>query len=298
MTEAPPIALKPAPGIADQAIFIHGISMRSGTNYLRWLLGCHQQVEASPRQVWEFPHFPGAPALVNYANQLLRSPKVKGIDRSEILAALGSGLLGLFHEGLGADTRLLLKEPSVNGIEHFFDFFPSAHLILLVRDGRDVAGSLARTRFGKLKASRLRSWSARVGLLPPLVCDYAKKWRLASETIARVSAQDGPWRHQCTVVKYEDLIDDLDACASMLMQRLGLAPAKFDYDAARNLRIKGSSFVGTENPDEGLNWSGVEQATVEFKPVGRWRQWPARDLRAFNSIAGRELSRWGYLLDA
>lgn len=285
-------------GSAPPAIFIHGIAPRSGTNYLRWLLACHAQVAVSPQKIWEFPHLSRIQHLQSYVDQLLGSSKLPGLYRSDLLAALGSGLLGLAHRGLDENVRVLIKEPSVQGIEYFFDFFPGAHLVLLIRDGRDVSDSLARTRFGDVPIRRYRRWAARLGLMPPLCAERARVWRDASRRIASVCTDPkGPWASHCAVLRYEDLVGDFEATVGRLLGRLGLEPSQFDWDAARNLKIRGSSFVGVADPRQGLNWSGVDRNAVTFDPIGHWHSWAKRERAAFLRVAGEELRRWGYPLE-
>jgi protein-tyrosine sulfotransferase len=281
--------------MAEPAIFIHGISPRAGTNYLRWLLACHADIEASRRHVWVFPHLANGRGMLEYADRLLMSPKVPGLDRASVLAALGSGLLRLLREDLDPDVSVLVKEPSVEGIEHFFEFFPSASLVLLVRDGRDVTSSLTRTKFGDFPIRRHRRWAARLGFASPLG-EHARRWTAASRAIADVASRPGAWTEQCTVLRYEDLVSDRDVQVHRLLERLGLDPARLDWEAVRSLPIKGSSFVGIEDPRKGLNWKGVDADHVDLGSVGRWRKWSLRDLADFESIAGPELRRWGYEL--
>jgi len=288
----------PAPASAPPAIFIHGIARRSGTNYLRWLLSCHPQVAVSPQKIWEFPHLSVARHLLDYADGLLLSSKLPGLNKADVLAALGNGLLELARKGLDAGVSVLIKEPSVDGIEQFFDFFPTAQLVLLVRDGRDVSHSLARTRFGDEPMPRWRRWGAAMGLLRPVCAVRAKAWSASSRRIAALcEASTGPWRTQCTVIRYEDLIVDLRGTLAPLLERLQLDSLQFDWPAALGIKIKGSSFVGVADPRQGLNWSGVEPDAVVFAPVGRWRSWSKRELSAFQRVAGPELERWGYPIE-
>ncbi len=285
-----------APCVRDSGIFVHGISERAGTNFLRWLLACHAAVEASPRKIWEFPHQTHAHHLLRYAQAMQASPKLPEVSSSDLLEAMGSGLLTWAHGDLPEGVRVLIKEPSVIGIESFFEFFPHSHLILLVRDGRDIAASLRRTKFGSLPTRRWRRWALALGIGAPRIADYAERWRSASETIASMCGRGGPWSSQCTIVKYEDLMADTVGQVRLLLERLDLAPDRFDWDRARELPIKGSSFDGATE-DGKLNWSGVERSSVNFQPVGRWHDWSSTERLEYVRIAGSELQRWGYALE-
>lgn len=96
------------------------------------------------------------------------------------------------------------------------------------------------------------------------------------------------------VLRYEDLISDFDANVTQLLDRLGLSNSGFDWDAARGLAIKGSSFVGRGDPKSGLDWQGVDKASVEFAPVCRWHEWTKSEQQSYLRVAKAELQHWGY----
>jgi protein-tyrosine sulfotransferase len=272
-------------------VFIHGILPRSGTNYLSRALRCHPDLAASTRGLWEFPHLKKSDALLSYAKSMARSPKLPNLEEGELLRMIGDAWLAYASEGLPEGCHLVLKEPSVKHLDRFFRFFPHAFLLVLMRDGRDIACSSLKTRFaspGRFDWRHPRTYSRRAR--SPLG-ELARRWSEASREL-RVFMDEPAGRERARVVRYEDLVEDPDGELRRILEFLELPADRFAWDALAALDVRGSSFVGNRYGE--LNWDGSAPTPEEFEPIGRWRAWSRREIRAFESIAGPELRHWRY----
>lgn len=276
-------------------LLIHGIGQRSGTNYLARILRCHADVSPSPRQIWESPHLNHSDLLVEYANRMAGAPRVEALDPDDLLAHLGDAVLTCAAAGLPPERRLMMKNPSVEKIDRFFRLFPRSFLILLVRDGRDVAASALRTTFATPMEFRWRypgTW--RFAFRDPLG-ELARRWRDSSREIRSLLESVAGTERETRVhaVRFEDLVRDGAGEVRRLLEFAGLPGDRFDWDRFEELGVRGSSFVN--RAEENLDWSGSEEADERFDPVGRWRSWSEKERSRYESVAGGELERWGYL---
>ena len=89
----------------------------------------------------------------------------------------------------------MTKSPSVRHLDRFFAFFPRARLLILVRDGRSVVQSAMDT-FGWDFERACRAWAE------------------AANTIDRFQQSESARADRWRIVRYEDLIDDLEGRAA------------------------------------------------------------------------------------
>jgi protein-tyrosine sulfotransferase len=272
-------------------VFVHGVLPRSGTNYLARALRCHPDLCASPRSLWEFPHLPNSDPLVTYARSMARAPNLPELDEDDVLELVGDAWLEWASAGLPAGRRLVLKEPSVRNLDRFFRFFPRSFLVVLMRDGRDIACSSLRTSFAAPPRFRLfHPGTYRRAFRSPLG-ELARRWRDASRTV-RAFLETPEGRARARVVRFEDLVREPDSQLRGMLEFLELPAEDFAWDSFRALGVRGSSFVGESG--QKLDWSGRQPTPEDFDPVGRWRSWTEREVRRFDAVAGDELARWGY----
>lgn len=272
-------------------VFVHGVLPRSGTNYLSRALRCHPDLDASPRSVWEFPHLRKSDPLVAYARSMARAPNLPDLRTDTVLELVGDAWLEWASAGLPAGHRLVLKEPSVRHLDRFFRFFPRSFLIVLMRDGRDVASSALRTSFAAPPAFHpLRPGTYRRAFRGP-VGELARRWRDASRAVRAFLDATGA-EDRARVVRFEDVVREPEAQMGAILEFLELPREGFDWDAFRSLGVRGSSFAGDRAAP--LDWSGAAPVAEDFDPVGRWRSWSGRDLRRFHAVASGELAHWGY----
>lgn len=265
----------PAAGRAGEPIFILAPLPRSGTNFLWDLLRLHADCAAGRSPIWEDYLVKNSHHLVEFVDAAHRSwDPVWGPTqamRPELMRLLGDALIRFLT--VEPDRRLVTKSPSLENLEHFFDFFPQAHLLLLVRDGRDVVDSGIAT-FGWELEGAARAWAAGVD----------RVMRFADRT-------DIP-RGRCTVVRYEDLFEQPGSEIRRVLRATGLPEDRFDFDAVESMPVRGSSSHRGSGREE-IHWDPVPRGP-SFKPTQRWKKWDPPSRRAFSAVAGRQLSRLGY----
>ena len=256
-------------------IFILGIMPRCGTNFLSNLLLLHPDC-VPPENVWEDFAVAHADLLMRYSDRVVRNwdPKwgVTEQTRDEFNASLGSGIssfLTLHSKGY----RVVTKTPRVDNLDLFFRFFPNAHLLILVRDGRAIIESGVRS-FGWNREANLHSLAH------------------AAKTINNFRQNHDSFAHRYRMVKYEDLFRDPAENMRNILDFLGLATEGYDFEKATQLPVKGSSDLLHEK-GESLHWDPVEK-TEKFAPLSRFEHWsPAMHYR-YNQVAGKHLEALGY----
>ncbi len=280
--------------VADTApIFILGISQRSGTNYLADLLSLHPDC-GRPSPLWEDHVLGHAELLLSYARTLCRrwSRQVAGpplaaeagrrcpwpdrIHESiahlhpQLCRALGSGVVATL-QSLTGRKRLVTKTPSVHNLPLFFDLFPGACLLILVRDGRAVVESGVRS-FGWDYESAMHNWAR------------------AARTVLAFTQKEGGPPGKYLLVRYEDLVAGGEVQVRRLLDFLGLDACAYDFAAAARLPVKGSSELKAAGE---MHWRPVEKG-ADFDPLGRWKNWPRARHERFNWLAGTYLGQLGY----
>ena len=260
---------------AGDPIFIHGILPRSGTNFIWDLLLLHPDCSRGREPVNEDLFLEHSDHLTAFATavQSVWDPRwgTFGVDIGHRLyESIGDGLVSF----LWADRRrrLVTKNPSVRHLDRFFHFFPSARLLILVRDGRSVVQSAMDT-FGWDFDRACRAWS-----------EAARTIRHFQQT---QSARADRWR----VIRYEDLVDDTEAQLRAVFEFLRLDAERYDFLAARNLPVRGSSAFGLH--DGKVHWEVVPKDNT-FTPKERWASWSAAQRERFEWLAGEELRDFGY----
>jgi hypothetical protein len=164
------------------------------------------------------------------------------------------------------------KSPSVRNLERFFAFFPSARLLILIRDGRSVVQSAMET-FGWDFDRACRAWAD------------------AADTIGRFQQAEKARADRWRLVRYEDFVDDTETQLRSLFEFLGLDASRFNFEAAQNLPVRGSSWFGRGAGQ--VHWKTVVK-DASFAPKERWRSWSAEQLERFDWLAGKQLRDSGY----
>jgi protein-tyrosine sulfotransferase len=261
--------------VSHDPVFVHGILPRSGTNFLWDLLLLHPDCARARVPVNEDLFLDHADGLVQFVDSVRDAWDPNwgvypdGIS-GELRAALGHGLITFLQTDPA--RRLVTKSPSVRHLEWFFTFFPHARLLLLVRDGRAVAQSAMGT-FG---------WD---------LDRAARAWAEAARTIQQFQVAESARAHRWRIVRYEDLVDDTERALREIFDFLELDPALYDFAAARNLPVRGSSAFGRR--DGKVHWDSVAK-DAQFEPKERWKNWTAAQVDRFDWLAGEQLVGFGY----
>ena len=261
---------------------------RSGTTMLRLILDAGPDVAIPPESMYLTDFAPvreaGGPADAGAAQALARQvwehPKVAlwelpGGAPAVPLAGDPQTWFRFAMEAPFSAYAAKLGKPGwadktphyVHHVDYLLSIWPEARVVVLVRDGRDVALSLKRLPFGPNNA-----WAA-------------AQWWARGVRAGRRAAGRHPDR--VTLVRYEDVVADPEGEVGRLCAFLGLRfePAMLDLERVDRSRIV---------PDQ-ASWfptifDGIGSAAVE-----RWRrEMPPRDQRTFAALAGDELAAHGY----
>ena len=144
--------------------------------------------------------------------------------------------------------------------------FPNMQVIHIVRDGRDVALSWKKARFG-----------------PKHVYQLAKKWVHYLENIEQLKANLNP--NAFLEVKYEELLLNPEQTIQEICDFLGeeFTPEMLCF------YTNGKSY-----PTDQINQKNLSRPLMSNN-IGKWRKkMTNRQLRIFEAIAGTTLERYGY----
>jgi hypothetical protein len=244
------------------AIIIHGVSRRSGTNYLGELLHLHPQISYYPNRIWEFP-FLGLSADITRLQErfFLDYETNRGlIGKDDFLPIFGASLLAYLFAYIPPGQRMLLKMPSVRFLHDFFHLFPEENLIVNVRD---------------VAASMIKTWQQ----IPfPVAC---RIWDLGARTVLNFNKRFLP-SERYMFFKYEDVFRDPSSYVRQVCQKFNLDEQVYPYQDLSNIPILGSSATA----EQGYKWSKNSQ---DFNPIGRWKKWSAYKKVVFKLFSGSSL---------
>lgn len=258
------------------ALMIYGVSGRSGTVYTGELLGLHPDLFAYPNDMWETPFLELTGDILNLNKKFLRAYRKNAarFGTSDFLPLFGASFLAYLHQFAPSDKRLLVKRPKMDYLPNFFKMFPREHLLLLIRDGRDVVDSA------------VRSWTKTTF---PKAC---ARWNDGAKMmLAFWRAHRG--QHGVYYSKYEDIFQDPAKFVKDACRCFNLDATRYPFEKINSIPVKGSSF---HKKDGRVSWEATDKGN-NFKPIGRWEAWPAREKETFKRIAGQSLMEAGYCSD-
>ena len=304
-----------------QHVFIIS-SPRSGTTWLVRALNAHPDLYATELRAFgeyaDLIHDLGATqprlrvTLDKYVDALLGSHVWEPLDPSR--AVTRDRLLEAFYTTVAKDALARTGKPVfVDKITPYLGtsdhvattiarLFPDAKVIMLMRDGRDVAVSgvmhwLTRRMNGVTLSDHQRQRQAffleRAGsaldrfFADTELEDWARHWR---EPIDAVTTHLG---EKALVVRYEDMWRDLASELRRMCERLGIdaSPGVIDRCVAESTFevMSGGRSRGDDSPG----------AHVRKGVVGDWQSYfTAADAVIFDRVAGRTLIDQGYERDA
>ena len=262
----------------DQAVFILGIEHRSGTNFLADLLALHDDC-CRPATIGEDFFLHHAQLLDKYVAKLHGSWHAdwrKDASRDEIGAVLGRSLLSLLTSRTDRPAeRLITKTPKADQLALFPWLFPDHPLLIIIREGRSLVESAVRS-FG---------WSY------PKAID---QWARGAQSILEFDRDHSGGNCRYLVIRYEDLVTDLEPQMRRILRFLRLDAALYDFDAAASLPVRGSSMIKMAGSE--LHWKPVPK-TNNFNPLKRADNWTPAMHRRFYRRAGHLQQLLGYSLE-
>ena len=273
-------------------VFIVAPYARSGTNYLHDVLSSisefsYLNFSFSKRNTTLFEdhmlvysdylkaYCEATQAQWNYGNNILVENEKE--YSKYLMQAIGKGILSNLTNLIEPGKRLLTKTPNATGIHNFFQFFPQAVLLIIVRDGRDTVDSAVKTFKGPFKY-------------------HTKKWSEGSKIILDFISKDNKREgSQWKLIKYEDLFLKTVEVIRELLPLLELSDEKINWDKVINLPIRGSSTHSIDEHGE-VHWKPMNK-TESFNPIGKWEAWQDEKKNIFKANAGKELIELGYAGD-
>jgi protein-tyrosine sulfotransferase len=258
-------------------LFIHGIMPRSGTVYVGELLRLCPDLRAYPYEMWELPFLQQTNRILGLQRQFFAGydHNAGKIGDHDFLTLFGASLIAYLHTATEREKRALVKVPNAEYLMHFDTMFPYEHLLLLLRDGRDVVDSTLRTW------PQLRFW---------MVC---LRWRRAANLVLAFHRQRQERKQGYWLARFEDAIADPARFVRTACQRFALDPDRFPFAAVGNVPLIGSSATAAGAT---VSWEHSARP-ADFTPVGRWQRWNVSRKWLFKRIAGQALIDLGYARD-
>lgn len=233
---------------------------RSGTYWLQRVVASHPDVAAVPSETYLFSRglVPLGERFQHDAPESLEVGSVY-MERGAYLDALRTFCDAVFGAFLGEHRYVLERTPEhALALDLIGAVYPDAHVIHIVRDGRDVVRSLLSMEWG-----------------PDTVEEAAEEWRACVEA----GRAAGPRLAHYREVRYEALLAQPAEHIRDLFEWLGVDASPAVVDAA-------VSEAGTA--------SNVDPSSPEVA-TGKWRSELApAQLAAFERIAGPTLAALGY----
>jgi hypothetical protein len=262
---------------ASAPILVIGVSRRSGTNYLAHLLTRHQDCAAPEPPVLEDHVLRDAPLLLEYSRRASERWMERWGDRDDarrrLERHLGNGLGAFLADGVET-PRVVSKTPSPEHLELAITLMPEAYVIVLLRDGRSAVQSLmSGFRFSFRKA--VDEWVAGAASI------VAYRRRIAGLDPAP----------RIRFVRYEDVVGDTEAQLRSLLEFCNLDPDRFDFAAAVNAPVVGSSFQRDDS--RRMTWQPLARA-ANFSPTTRYEGWSPWRRQRFAWLAGGLQRELGY----
>lgn len=275
-------------------IFILGVMPRSGTHFLSHLICLHPSCRRSAFDEDYLLSY--SDYLTKFANGLQNQwellEDVKDLGAKEMLIeSLGEGLLlflrrsrkkaletraNKFNFDLPQESfnkRIVTKTPYIDNLHKFFSFFPDVHLLILVRDGRAVV------------ESGVRSFQSDSELI-------TREWSMSVDRILSFDRDPEISKYKYMIVRYEDLFTNTESNIEKILDFLKLDKSSYDFGAAKNAPVLGSSTFKRGNTPH-LNWKS-EKKTEEFNPLARAATWTRAQHERFNWLAAEQLKAFGY----
>ncbi len=283
---SPPIERKKGP------VFVLGCG-RSGTTMMRLMLTAHPNIAIPPEGTFMMDlfrryHRGGAPlrgTIDAFGERVLRSRHFRdwGLDREQVLAQMRAVAEPTYAKLVDAVYRVYLSKLGagkcrwgdknidyVLEIPRVLKLFPTAKIIHMIRDGRDVACSYRNVEFG-----------------PRTLFGTAVFWRKRTLTGRAAGRWAGPDRY-CEV-QYEELVAQPEAQCRRICDFLDET-----YDPQMLAFHEYNKKKGLV-PESSRAWHKHTLQPVTNSRVGQWRrEMSEHDLMIFEAIAGSALRRFGY----
>lgn len=258
----------------EPAVIIHGVMQRSGTVFIGELLRLHPHIHAYPNDLWEIPFLGLTGDMLRIQEQFFQRYKqnIGKIAEHDFLPLFGASLIGYLHSLVPQGKRMLLKVPDVSFLSYFPAVFPFEHLLLLLRDGRDVVSSTIRTWPNANFSAVCQRW------------DHSARLMMEFHRHRQTSGEP------CHLARYEEVVEKPEQFVQDACNHFGLDVSSYPFDQISKIPARGSSALQQTGK---VTWNPITRPP-DFKPVGRWKTWSIRQKKRFKAIAGQTLIDAGY----
>jgi hypothetical protein len=234
---------------------------RSGTLWLQRIVTAHPQVASVPSETHLFSH--GIAPLFDLFQHSLRSSTTTGrvyVERSAALDGARDLCDAVFAGFVEEETpRLAERTPlHVLHLDLISEIYPDARIVHIVRDGRDVARSIAAQRWG-----------------PGEIREAASEWRTSIRSAREAGLPASSYRE----VRYEALLEDP---AQMIRGLYAWLELPVDDQIVRTATAEARAPANLGSDPSGIG-------------ADKWRDaYTASELEAFEEVAGDLLDVLGY----
>jgi hypothetical protein len=122
-----------------------------------------------------------------------------------------------------------------------------------------------------------------------------KQWAEGARTILECDPVFRSSGRRYRMVRYEQVLANTRAELTQLFVMCGLNPDRYDFEAAVNMPVRGSSTVRPAE-DGPVDWNYLERPS-EFDPAERFAGWDAALRSLYAELAGEAHRHLGYPLD-
>lgn len=258
---------------SKKAIFIVGLSPRSGTNFLYNLLKLHPDVDKSYAKGEDFLLY-NSQKLIEFVDDVNASQLDKwGNQKEPLYTAVGNGVLNfLSQETSKLKTHVVAKTPFPKNLKNFKALFPeNAYLIILCRDGKDTIESYER--------SFKRGFNRTLDLIV----------KGASEIIS-FKEENKPESY--TIHRYEDLVKNHKEEISTILKHCNLSIERYPFEEAANMGVIGSSSF--KRKEEKVSWANEQPKDKSFDPTKRSENWSQWQHQRFAWVVKDKFRQLGY----
>ena len=255
--------------------FIVGCMNRSGTNFLERILLQTNYFER-PNGVNEDYLLHRADILSLYIKETIRHwnkdyEKLNKKDIDAFLSYFGETWYQILQSRKTTQKKIILKTPRAKNISFLNKMFPESKVIFIIRDGRDLVESAAKTFTYAPHRKWMKHWADGINCIYDYMDNSENKGRFY-------------------LVRYEDLYKNPQDVLDNILKFLACEPCDIDFE--NDIPIIGSST--NRGGREEVHWLPVKK-TADFKPLGRWHKWGNLRKIVFKLIAGKELIKSGYV---
>ncbi|MBU2929543.1 sulfotransferase family protein [Winogradskyella psychrotolerans] len=277
-------------------ILCAGISVRSGTNFMGSIFSEVPNVSSIPKDKskGEFPFFRDE-VFQKYQDWIANFNKgmfVRDTLNSDKMSPyFGELFLSYLKDEYNITTDVIfVKDPSLNNVEKFFDFFPTGKLIVLTRCAPDLLAS-------SLKGSLLTrsSYSIKKKILARLkyitgynMMSYAKAYAKHAEKLHKLR-RELPGRFY--EVKFEDIVENPEVKIPELFSFCEIDYNEDVVEKAVNAKVVGSSYFGAGKQIQ--NWGKLDK-DENFNPLNRYNSWGWLNRFLYNKFANASNKSLGY----